>query len=1596
MKTNLELYFEWKCFEGLKARGLDNEQYRKQLNYEIEIIEQKGFPGYFLVVQDLFNWTRRNDIYFGPGRGSVVGSLIAYCLGITNLDPIKYGLIFERFINPGRMSPPDIDMDFEKSRREDVVKYVSDKYGKNCVSGIGTIGTMKAKQAIQRVCKVLGYSLETGLEIRRLLLPPKAGKPTPLKDSIEAVPELQLELDAKSPKGEILKWALKFEDRISQKGAHACFTGDSLLWTDQGQKEIKSLVGQEVIIATSDGWKRGTVIDSGLRQICQMTWSYSKFSSRKRTTNLTLDQLIKIDDGWIKAKNSINSILSLSPMQNLDLIDELAGWFWNDGGYRLNVGIICFNTKKDYEAQIRFSSLLNSQHKGAPHKFNLPIRIIHEIEKRFKNGFKNLRHVKGCPEFNSLSSKIAWLRGMFSANATVQRGSIRLKLTSKALCQFIRDEVDSLGFTCSHLSECHSSPIIKGKKVNSRPSFQFEMSTQSAWNFANLIGFIQSYKQKKILSQKIQKIEIKDIQPTYDFSIIDEQDFNLQNGYINGILVHNSGIIITDHPISETAPLQRAKGDQFVSQWDMGTIEEVGLVKFDFLGLKTLDKMHYAIDIIRERTGKQIDINSISPDDPKVFDFIQKGQLLGIFQLEGSQGITDLSVKVKPKCLEDLSAILAIFRPGPLQSSGMQDYLHWRAGASGVFLIPEFEEILKETGGFIIYQEQVLEIARKLAKYNYTEADNFRRCVDGETLFNTKDGLRKISWLAENSKKPEILTLSNYEYKYNQARTVFSSGFKDTIKVITDSGTELICTPDHRVFTNYGWMEAKDLNSDCFLLHCIEENFGSFKIEEDILFLIIALITEGYCPEEKNSWYFCNSNEFYIKKFSDICSRFLGFIPNQWKQNNTYYVSVPLILRNFLELHGLIPGLSRTKKLPQDFLRLTRELTLKMLGWLIDFDGYVAFNVDGSHEMGYSSRSKELAKQIKIIMENCGLRSLFSKTNVKNEPQYLASIRDIKDLKIIVNLLIPYSIKCKDISFREQRESFTCHNVPHNIWFPIIENLINNSGFSRNNILSGESGRYFSKSITKVTLKKMLSVCGRSKALEFYCGDNNYWDRVRSIKDNGKIQVFDFTMSSEVTPCAFGNNLLIHNSIGKKKVDIIKKEYEKFQRGWLSSSLAQEKLDIFWAQLLGFADYLFNKSHSMAYGFLSYQTAYLKTYFPVEFLTACMIQDATDLNQMTKYLGECKRMGIRVLPPDINRSSEDFIITDQNEIQFGLLPIKGIGVGTVKEIMSKRRSGRPYKDIQDFCDRVNLSKVNRKHLEALVNGGAFDFSGQTRASLINWIDRYWAWMDLNDSYQKKMETFSKRVIAFEEREKLIQEAQIKLAALLETPGVTKEQLKEAKAFARKPKLKKPERPEIIETPSMIYCPEQRADLLRLEHELLGFFVSGHPLEKFPIAEEGIDAIDTLKDSSDGFMTKIRCVPILVKDHVTKAKKEKMVFVELEDQTGRIEGVMFPKAYSKYGKLLQPLTPCIVTVRVEIVENEDEEGEGSTRIAKIQIQKVETLDTGASMKKISVTPAKLENVNLIQYGEAVNLEINFLSGLVIELVKPVRVEYEKAN
>jgi len=555
------------------------KQYEDRLENELKLILKMGFAGYFLVVSDFILWAKHNDIPVGPGRGSAAGSLVAYAMSITEIDPLPNKLLFERFLNPDRISLPDIDIDFCIFGREKVIEYVCNKYGKDKVAQIVTFGTLKAKAAIKDVGRALGLSYAETDRVAKLIPAPRQGFDYPLAE------------------------ALKMEKRLR----------------DYAQDDPQ---GKQLI--------------------------------------------------------------------------ELA---------------------------------------------------------------------------------------------------LRLEGLSR-----------------------HTS-------------------------------------------------------------------------------THAAGIVIADRPVVEFMPLMVDKDGQVVTQFSMGWVEKIGLVKFDFLGLKTLSVLHEAVRMIREATGTTIDLNELPMDDAKTYRLISQGRTIGVFQLESS-GITEMVTRLKPNCFEDLVAILALYRPGPLDAGMVDHYINRKHGREPLrYAHPLLETILGDTYGIILYQEQIMQIARDLAGYSLAEADVLRRAMGKK---KPEEMAKQRKYFLEGATKrnvPEKLAADIFDQMETFARYGFNRSHSVAYAMISYQTAYLKTHYPRQFMAALMTFEMGDTDKTLKNINeCRESGIevlppdlnagqvGFSVVKDKILFGLAALKGVGEKAVEKIIS--CRSESGPFKSFYDFCVRVDSSLLNRRSMEN--------------------------------------------------------------------------------------------------------------------------------------------------------------------------------------------------------------------------------------------------------------------------------------------------------------------------------------------------------------------------------------------------------------------------------------------------------------------------------------------------------------------------------------------------------------------------------------------------------------------------------------------------------------------------------------------------------------------------------------
>ena len=301
----------------------------------------------------------------------------------------------------------------------------------------------------------------------------------------------------------------------------------------------------------------------------------------------------------------------------------------------------------------------------------------------------------------------------------------------------------------------------------------------------------------------------------------------------------------------------------------------------------------------------------------------------------------------------------------------------------------------------------------------------------------------------------------------------------------------------------------------------------------------------------------------------------------------------------------------------------------------------------------------------------------------------------------------------------------------------------------------------------------------------------------------------------------------------------------------------------------------FNKSHSTAYAYVSYQTAYLKANYPVEYMSALLTASSGNQEKVDKYRENAQKMGIIILPPDVNRSEEDFTPIDDSNILFGFSAVKNLGQGAIENILDARNTDGEFKSLADFCERVELRTVNRRALETLIYCGAFDSVQSNRRQLINDIDVLTSW-----AQQRSKEKASGQLNIFDMMNGAAeQESELVFEQAPSTPKVEDYPLQEK---------------------------------LRLEKEYIGFYISDHPLKAVNKAAQILSPISLIALPEQKARQKISAVVMLnsVRKIITK-KGDPMAFVQMEDITGEAEGTIFPSTYQDLEHLLEEGNQLIV-------------------------------------------------------------------------------------
>lgn len=357
---------------------------------------------------------------------------------------------------------------------------------------------------------------------------------------------------------------------------------------------------------------------------------------------------------------------------------------------------------------------------------------------------------------------------------------------------------------------------------------------------------------------------------------------------------------------------------------------------------------------------------------------------------------------------------------------------------------------------------------------------------------------------------------------------------------------------------------------------------------------------------------------------------------------------------------------------------------------------------------------------------------------------------------------------------------------------------------------------------------------------------------------------------------------LLRRAIAKKIPEVMEQQRRNFSEGCLKNNIDKKVAEKVFDLIDYFSGYGFNRSHSAAYALISYRTAYLKANYPMEFMSALLTSEKDNTDKIVEYVNEAQEMSIEVLRPDINESFSDFTIINNKAIRFGLAAVKNIGLGAIESILEARRDKGKFKGIYDFCETVDLRLVNKKVVESLIKCGALDSFGLYRAQLAMMLDKV---LEISSKLQRERNS-----------------AQLSFFDTSSSSGhngfsyVTKEV------------------PQIKEWPE--------TQILTFEKEMLGFYVTGHPLTKYQhqLKQFSTCPISALSRRKDDEPVSIAGMIIKIKHTVTRAKSEKMAILKIEDLEAVVEAIVFPSAFREVSNYIRPNNIVIVKGRLNLKED----------------------------------------------------------------------------
>ena len=1137
----------------------------ERLELELGVIEEMGFPSYFLIVWDFVRHAKESGIAVGPGRGSAAGSIVAYCLAITDLDPLANDLLFERFLNPDRRSMPDIDIDFSVRGRERVIRYVADKYGRESVAQIITFGTMAPRQATRDAARVLDLDYVVGDRVAKLIPEPIMGR---------------------SP---------SFEECLED--------------------------GQDL--------------------------------------------------------------------------------------------------KRAYDAE---------------------------------------------PETRQIVDTARGLEGIVRSNS-----------------------------------------------------------------------------------------------------------------------IHAAAVVIADRPLQEVVPLQLAedrgatkdgeRSYKIVTQYSMGPVEEVGLLKMDFLGLRNLDVIEDAVDIVRRSRGVELDIEGLPLDDAKTFEMLARGDSIGVFQLE-SEGMREALRQIKPTQFDDIVAIGALYRPGAMKF--IPAYARGKRDPGSVSYQDErLRAIAEATYGCCIYQEQLMEISKRIAGFSPARADDlrkaigkkkrdmmatmeaefrggaaasgtdpgvtrdlwnlmtdaadysFNKCASSDTRVILPDGRRIRLSEAYRTKPESIMAMwPDGEIKPHRVQRIVKTGRKPLYRVRCASGRQIEATAEHRLMTTAGYTRIEEMT-----------------VGDELI--TMPMISEKQREARRRTMTRLARRPERRAQDRRAAARMRAYQAGRPDEEKAAHMK---------RMHELHPGLTRAGMAAMH----------EHVKWL--------------HANDPEWRRAQIERSLANVRDCHDTGPGYGRCSIASNGMWCASSAE----RMMCEWLIE-----RGVDFEMHKvlpDGHICDFYFHGVYWEM-------DGMDRTaEFFAGKYGDLPHVVVTPEDFRQRVDAVLGGGTVQAENGDP-----IVSIEPIGEGPTYDVEMAPDGPLNYMANGIVSHNS------------------------------------------------HAACYALISYRTAYLKANYPAEYMAAVISSVMSTKDKVPFFVNRCEEMGIEVLPPDVNASDHDFVVSG-NKIRFGLDAVKNVGHGAVEAIL-KAREDRPFDSLWDFCERVDQRAVNKRAIECLVKCGGLDSTGATRKAMLAVLPQ------AQSAGQKAQED--------------AQRGQGSIFALEDAAG----------------DVARPQHPPILGEEF-----EQR-ELLALEKETMGTFLSDHPLSQVREAlRVRCDcALAELEDKPDGAIVTVGGIVAEAKRIRTKTGSN-MMFATLDDLEGRVEMIIFAKTLEASEGLID--TDAVLLVRgrvdrkdrgeVKLVVNEAEPFEPTGEEVESAKERVRELDRPRSfaieLDAAAHDPAIIEELKSVFAGFPGEVEV----------------------